>query len=132
MGFHLSFLHSYHPIPCTPVVSNMKFEKCKTVRFELLVRWQQRTRSPYCHIEIVCLQHHSNGSLRGRLQTGNFDVGGGGGGGGGGVQARDAIRCTEQKNGVRTATTFDMNDVSHSDVILFGDAPLKATCILHI
>ena len=33
------------------------------------------------------------------------------GGGGGGVQARDVIRCTDQKNGGRTPATFDINDV---------------------
>ena len=34
-----------------------------------------------------------------------------GGGGGGGVQARAVFQCTDQKNGVRTPTTFDINDV---------------------
>ena len=31
--------------------------------------------------------------------------------GAGGFQARDVIRCTDQKNGGRTPTTFDINDV---------------------
>ena len=32
----------------------------------------------------------------------------------GGVQARDVIQCTDQKNGGRTPTTFDINDVMRS------------------
>ena len=63
-------------------------------------------------------------------------------GGGGGVQARYVFRCTDQKNGVRSPTTFDINDVMrgggggggggggvimkrHNDVILVWRRPLN-------